>query len=93
MVGYGYFEDPRETADDEETAGDRQLPQTIETVKAPSFADNLGNLLNLAPVNPDSEPKLADLALWLSPDELVNRLMPLFSGDNVKISGHSLRGA
>ncbi|NVO58497.1 hypothetical protein HW561_22190 [Rhodobacteraceae bacterium B1Z28] len=62
-------------------------------MKAPSFANNLGNLLNLAPVSPDSEPELADLAHRLSPDELINRLMPLFSGENMKSSGHSLRGA
>ena len=93
VAGYGYFEDPRETADDEETAEDRQLTQAIETVKAPSFADNLGSLLNLAPISPGREPELADLAYRLSPDELINRLMPLFSGENVKISGHSLRGA
>ncbi|WP_299664645.1 hypothetical protein [uncultured Ruegeria sp.] len=93
VAGYGYFEDPRETVDDEETAEDRQLTQAIQTVKAPNFADNLSNLLNLATISPESEPELADLAHRLSPDELVNRLMPLFSGKNVKISGHSLRGA
>lgn len=62
-------------------------------MKAPSFADNLGNLLILVLISSESETELANLARRLSLDELVNRLMPLFSGENVKISVHSLLGS
>lgn len=86
VVGYGFFEDPSEIAGGEETAEDRQLTQAIETVKARSFADNLGSLLNLAPISADSEPELADLSHRLSPDELVNRLMPLFSSQSTQLA-------
>ena len=52
----------------------------IASVKAPDLAAHLGDLLNLASINPETEHQLAKVAHRLSPDELVNRLMPLFGG-------------
>jgi type IV secretion system protein VirD4 len=78
-AGYGFFEDPSETAVEEETQEDRKLGVAIETIKAPELAANLGDLLCIAPIKPDIERELAELAHRLSPDELVKRLMPLFS--------------
>ncbi|WP_162946796.1 hypothetical protein [Ruegeria sp. EL01] len=52
----------------------------METIKAPDLAGNLGSLLNIAPINPKTERELADLAHRLSPNELINRLSPLFRG-------------
>ncbi len=78
-AGYGFFEDPSETEVEEETQEDRKLGVAIETIKAPELAANLGDLLCIAPIKPDIERELAELAHRLSPDELIKRLMPLFS--------------
>ena len=80
-AGYAFFEDADEPASDEETPEDRKLASVIETIKAPNLVGNIGSLLNLAPINPEAEPELAELAHRLSPDELVNRLSPLFGGN------------
>ncbi|MFA3921074.1 type IV secretory system conjugative DNA transfer family protein [Ruegeria hyattellae] len=79
VAGYDFFEDPSESTSEEETPKDRQLIEAMATVKAPSFAGNLGSLLNLAPISHETDPRLVELAHRLSPDELVKRLMPLFS--------------
>ncbi|NVO57043.1 type IV secretory system conjugative DNA transfer family protein [Rhodobacteraceae bacterium B1Z28] len=79
-AGYGFFEDPREVLVEEETQEDRKLTDVMETIKAPDLAGNLGSLLNLAPINPETDRELAELAHRLSPDELINRLSPLFRG-------------
>lgn len=85
VADYGYCEDPSEMAPEEETAEDRLLMDVIERVKAPSLAVNLGSLLNLAPINLETEIELSDLAHRLSPDELINKLMPLITNKE----GHS----
>ena len=78
---YGFFEDPSELAANNETQEDRKLTDAIESVKAPDLAAHLGDLLNLAPINPETEHQLAELAHRLSPDELINRLLPLLNGE------------
>ena len=75
---YGYFEDPEPSGEGRETQEDLKLKEVMETVKAPTLALNLGDLLNLAPINAEAEIHIAELAHRLSPDELVNRLAPLF---------------
>jgi type IV secretion system protein VirD4 len=85
-AGYGFFEDPSETAVEEETQEDRKLANMIESIKAPMLATHLGDLLNFAPINTATEPELSGLAHRLSPDELINRLMPLFSGEYSKFA-------
>ena len=76
---YGYFEDPDPSEAGEETQEDQKLNEVMEVVAAPNLAMNLGDLLNLAPINAETENHLAELAQRLSPDELVNRLTPLFN--------------
>jgi len=75
---YGYFDDAISTASDKETQEDQKLHEVMELVKAPKLAQSLGDLLNLAPIEPQAEKHLATLAHRLSPDELIRRLAPLF---------------
>ncbi|MEP3332233.1 type IV secretory system conjugative DNA transfer family protein [Sedimentitalea sp.] len=83
---YAFFEDADDPEADEETPEDRKLAQVVESIKAPELAENLGRLLGLVPVDPETERELVELAHRLSPDELVRRLSPLFGRDDIGVA-------
>ncbi|KIC36085.1 hypothetical protein RA27_22340 [Ruegeria sp. ANG-R] len=86
---YSFFEDPGEAETEEETEEDRKLAAVIATVQTPELEGDIGELLGLAPIDPDAEPELAELAHRLSPAELVKRLAPLFTNGELAMAALS----